>query len=96
MSQLGREVPPRVSEESREEEPSGSTQGGVSEKPPLPRRFHGSVQLDPLRLGAEAGRIGEEVIAHLQGLPGARVQVSLEITALVPNGFDDRVVRTVT
>lgn len=96
VSQLGREVPPRVSEESREEEPSGSTQGGVSEKPPLPRRFHGSVQLDPLRLGAEAGRIGEEVIAHLQGLPGARVQVSLEITALVPNGFDDRVVRTVT
>jgi hypothetical protein len=53
----------------------------------LPRRFHGSVTLDPLRAGADAGKIAQEVIAHLAGLPGAQVRVTLEIEATVPGGF---------
>ena len=28
------------------------------------RRFHGSVELDPMRLGRDAGRIADEVISH--------------------------------
>jgi predicted AAA+ superfamily ATPase len=61
-----------------------------------PRRFHGSVALDPLRVGADAGRIAREVIAHLAGLPGAQVHVTLEVEAEVPGGIPDQVVRTVT
>ncbi|MDR7465050.1 MAG: Swt1 family HEPN domain-containing protein [Armatimonadota bacterium] len=61
-----------------------------------PRRFHGSVSLDSLRTGAEAGRIAEEVIANLAGLPGAQVRVILEIEAIVPGGVPEHVVRTVT
>jgi len=63
---------------------------------PLPRRFHGSAPVDPLRAGADAGRIAEEVIAHLAALPGARVRVSLEIEAEVPGGVPDPVQRVVT
>jgi hypothetical protein len=59
------------------------------------RRFHGSVQLDPLRTGADAGKIAQEVIAHLVGLSGAQVQVTLEIEATVPEGIPDQVIRTV-
>jgi len=62
----------------------------------LPRRFHGSVTLDAARVGRDAGRIAEEVIAHLSGLVGAEVTVTLEVHAEVPSGAPDNVVRTVT
>ncbi|MBP8788052.1 MAG: DUF499 domain-containing protein [Azonexus sp.] len=69
-------------------------------EPPLAaarlRRFHGTAVLDATRVGRDAGRIGEEVIAHLSGLIGARVTVTLEIAAEIPDGAPDNVVRTVT
>ena len=61
-----------------------------------PRRFHGAVTLDATRVGRDASRIAEEVIAHLSGLIGAQVTVTLEIEAEVPDGTPDNVVRTVT
>jgi hypothetical protein len=54
------------------------------------------VQLDPVRAGRDAGKIAEEVIAHLAGLIGANVTVTLEIEASLPNGVSDGVVRIVT
>ena len=61
-----------------------------------PRRFHGTVTLDTARVGRDAGRIAEEVIAHLAGLVGATVKVTLEVEAEIPSGAPDSVVRTVT
>jgi predicted AAA+ superfamily ATPase len=61
-----------------------------------PKRFHGSVALDPARVGRDAGRVAEEVIAHLAGIVGVKVTVTLEVEALIPSGASDHVVRTVT
>lgn len=61
-----------------------------------PKRFHGSVTLDATRVGRDTGKIAEEVIAHLVGLMGAAVTVTLEIHAAIPSGAPDNVVRTVT
>jgi len=61
-----------------------------------PKRFHGSVQLDPARVGRDASKIADEVIAHLAGLMFANVTVTLEIEADIPSGAPDNVVRTVT
>jgi hypothetical protein len=61
-----------------------------------PKRFYGTVELDPARVGRDAGRIADEVISHLSGLVGANVRVTLEIDAEIPNGAPDTVVRTVT
>ncbi len=61
-----------------------------------PTRFHGTVALDAARAGRDAGRIAEEVIAHLVGLVGANVEVTLEIDAQIPAGAPENVVRTVT
>ena len=36
-----------------------------------PHRFHGSVNLDPARVGRDAGRIADEVLPHLSGLVGS-------------------------
>lgn len=64
--------------------------------PPVLRRFHGSVQLDPARVGRDAGRIAEEVVQHLTTLKRTRVTVTLEIRAEAPGGVPDGTVRTVT
>jgi hypothetical protein len=60
-----------------------------------PRRFHGSVVLDTTRVGRDAARVAEEVVAHLAALPGAQVRVTLEVEATVPQGVPEQTVRTV-
>jgi hypothetical protein len=62
----------------------------------LLRRFHGSVSLDPSRLGRDAGRIAEGIVQHLTTLKDAGVQLTLEIEADLPHGAPDSVVRIVT
>ena len=61
-----------------------------------PKRFHGTVTLDPTRVGRDASRIADEVIVHLAALVGAKVKVTLEVEAEIPSGAPDNVVRTVT
>ena len=61
-----------------------------------PTRFHGTVQLDSMRAGRNASQIADEVVAHLASLPQAKVTVTLEIEAEIPEGAPENVVRTVT
>lgn len=69
---------------------------GPGPGPLQPKRFHGTVSLDATRVGRDASRIADEVIAHLSGLVGAKVTVTLEIEAEIPTGASEQVVRTVT
>jgi predicted AAA+ superfamily ATPase len=79
------------------EEASGETATGTgSAASAAPKRFHGTVSLDPTRVGRDASRIADEVVAHLAGLMGSTVKVTLEIEAEIPSGAPDNVVRTVT
>jgi hypothetical protein len=82
------------------------TEGGVitgttNVTPPIPpaemppKRFYGSVILDPTRVGRDAGKIAEELISHLVGLASSKVKVTLEIEAEIPSGIPDNVVRIV-
>jgi hypothetical protein len=59
-------------------------------------RFFGVQTLDPQRVSRDADQIASEIITHLVGLVGANVEVKLEITAVVPGGVPEGVVRTVT
>jgi predicted AAA+ superfamily ATPase len=61
-----------------------------------PRRYHASVELDPDRVVRDVGKIAEEVIAHLNGLVGSEVTLTLEIEAAVPGGVPENVVRIVS
>jgi hypothetical protein len=63
---------------------------------PRLHRFHGSVKLNERLIGRDAGRIADEVIKHLVGLLGAKVEVTLEISAELPDGAPESVVHTVT
>ena len=78
---------------------AGTTGAALDETPfaaPLPRRFYGTAQLDPARVGRDASRIADEVLAHLTGQVGAEVSVTLEIDVYLPDGASQQIVRTVT
>jgi predicted AAA+ superfamily ATPase len=76
--------------------PSQVAPGVGSAKDGRPRRFYGSVELSPLRMGRDAGEIAEAIVQHLTSVPGANVEIRLEIQASIPGGAPDDVVRTVT
>jgi hypothetical protein len=60
-----------------------------------PKRFYGTIELDPLRMTRDAGKVAEEVVAHLSGIVGANVKITLEISAEVPDGVSDQTIRIV-
>ena len=62
----------------------------------LPKRFYASATLHPDRVGRDAGKIADEVLSHLSTLPGARLKVSVEIEAEMPEGAPEDVQRTVS
>ena len=51
---------------------------------------------DEARVGRDASRSADEVIAPLCGLVGAQVTVTLEVEAEIPEGAPDHVERPVT
>ena len=76
-------------------EPPGP--GPTPEPTPQPhRRYHGTVRLHPARVGRDASQVADEVIAHLVGLSGADVTVTIDIEARLPDGASEHIVRTVT
>lgn len=79
-------------------QPRPTQPGAIPLVPPPPKlsRFHGTVQLDPIRMGRDAAKIAEEVVQHITGLVGANVEITLEIHADMPNGVGEKLVRDVT
>jgi len=78
--------------------PGGGGDGGGEPEPeplPLQKRFHGTVQLDALRLARDAGKISEEIVQHFCALHGCNVEITLEIQAHIPDGASESLIRTV-
>jgi hypothetical protein len=66
----------------------------VPEEPQM-HRFYGSASINEQRIGRDAAQIMDEVVKHLVSLNGARVKVTLEIQAEIPDGVPMDVVHTV-
>lgn len=66
----------------------------VAKTNPIARRFYGSTKLRADRLGMDAATIGDEIVKHLQGLMGANVEVRIDISAEVPEGVPEEIVRS--
>ncbi len=75
---------------------SGTAQISSANPQAQPQRFYGSVILDTTRAVRDATAVIEEVAQHLNGLLGARVEITMEIHAELPEGTPEHVVRTVT
>ena len=57
-------------------------------------RFFGSVKIDSDRYARDIGNVTREVIDRLAGA-GARLDITIDIQATKPDGFDESEVRTI-
>ena len=57
--------------------------------------FYGSVHIDAKKLGSTAGQISQEVLQHINRLPGVEVAVTLDIQVKIPDGMPEDVARTI-
>ncbi|NLF02984.1 MAG: ATP-binding protein [Anaerolineales bacterium] len=72
---------------------------GGPKPPPKPKRqvrYYGRVELDAARVNRDVAVIVEEVIERLTSQVGCEVDVSLEIRARKPDGFDEGTIRTIS
>ena len=75
---------------------TGSGTGTAPPQAAAPKRFYGTINLDPIRAARDAQQVIEEVVQHLTGLPDADVKITMDIEANVSDGVPEDVVRTVT
>jgi predicted AAA+ superfamily ATPase len=75
---------------------TGKTATGHTDAGPVYRRFHGSVKIDPIRIGRDTNKIADEIVQHFNALTDADVEVTLEISVKLQNGANEKIVRDVT
>jgi hypothetical protein len=96
----GDSVPPQPGEVPDGARPTGDGDtaggGGAVPAPTSKTRYFGSKQVDTNKIGTEIKKLHDEILAPLLGTPGAVVNVTIEIEASTPEGFDDGKVRTVS
>jgi Swt1-like HEPN/Protein of unknown function (DUF499) len=68
----------------------------VLSEPPAKTRFFGSKRLQADRYASDFKKIADEVLAPLGATDGVTLNVTIEVDATSPNGFDDAKVRTVS
>ena len=64
--------------------------------PSRPKRFYGSVKLDPVRASRDAQNVINEVVQHLSGLSNTNVKVTIDIEAAFADGVPEDVQRILT
>ena len=88
--------PPKPEDETKEDEepyvPGGKTEPTQDTSP---KRFYGTVNLNPMRAARDAQQIIDEVVQHLTSLPNVTVEVTMDIRATVSDGFTKDTVHTV-
>ena len=90
--------PPESGTKGRESSGSYIPGTGGGTEPPQgrdPKRFYGSINLDPIRASRDAQQVIQEVVQHLTSLPNATVEVTMDIQATVSDGFPKDIVDTV-
>ena len=61
-----------------------------------PKRFFGSVELDPVRCKRDFDQVTEAVLQHLISYAGTEITIRIEVEARAADGFSENVRRTVT
>lgn len=74
---------------------SGSESDGGPE-PPGRTRFFGSKRLQADRYASDFKKLADEILGPLGATPGVTLNVTIEVEATAPTGFDDAKVRTVS
>ncbi len=101
-AQIQKENPPVDIDNGGDNEGGGGSEQvdpPVLPKPPvqdhLSHHFHMSANVDPLRANKSVSDYVNEIISHLTGLEGAKVELTLEVDVTAPNGIPTDIVRIV-
>jgi predicted AAA+ superfamily ATPase len=73
--------------------PATPQRGPVAAK--LPTTYTASVKLDSITAGPQVGKFLDEVMSHLQALPGVNIAMTLEVQVRAPGGIDEATARIV-
>jgi hypothetical protein len=73
--------------------PPTSEPGPVAAK--LPTSYTATVKLDSVTAGPQVGKFLDEVMSHLQALPGVNIAMTLEVQVRAPGGIDEATARIV-
>lgn len=93
--QMESEKPTSTTTITEETEKFNSTNRGGLQRTKQLRRFHGSINLNSLRLTRDVAQVADEVLQHFTRLVGAEVEITLDIQVYVPEGLPEEVVRIV-
>jgi hypothetical protein len=91
-AQMAAEIAVLDSPDVDEVDSDGAGTEGTSTRRPralVLRRFYGVASADPGRLARDAGRLAEEVVAHLNAVDGTEIEITIEVTATNPAGFGE-------
>ncbi len=97
-AQRAAEVPDEPPAESESGTRPESAPGSQPSAPPTPgkTRFFGSKRLQADRYASDFKKLADEVLGPLGATAGVTLNVTIEIEATTPEGFDDSKVRTVS
>jgi hypothetical protein len=98
LAQIAADAEAKERERQKTSEEGEGEDGRDKPEPELPkvvRRYAASLTLDSDRPSRDMGKVAEEVIAHLSALPKAKLLISVEIVADVPDGVPEEVQRIV-
>ncbi len=73
--------------------PATPQPGPVAAK--LPTTYTASVKLESVTAGPQVGKFLDEVMSHLQALPGVNIAMTLEVQVRAPGGIDEATARIV-
>jgi len=73
-------------------EGEGSGPGAGTAKP---RSFHLTATVPATKLVPEAKKLSDEVLQHLAAKLGSKVEITLDVSALMEQGYDDDTIRVV-
>jgi len=77
-------------------EPGAGTEADPGPERPGKTRFFGTKRLQADRYASDFKKLADEVLGPLGSAPGVTLNVTIEIEAVAPDGFDDAKVRTVS
>jgi hypothetical protein len=77
-------------------EPGPAAEPDRGPQPPGRTRFFGSKRLQADRYASDFKKLADEILGPLGATPGVTLNVTIEIEATAPEGFDDAKVRTVS
>jgi len=60
-----------------------------------PKNYRGTLKLDPTNASLKTSKFMDEVMSHLQALPGSEIDITLEINVKNENGIDKQTARII-